>query len=544
MRNFFIKCTIISICAVGLTAYFWSPVLLALWVIIPVVLCGIYDMSQKKHTVLRNFPVLGHGRWIMELLRPPMYQYFVESDIEGVPINRMFRSVVYQRAKQEMDTVPFGTKVDVYRTGYEWMDHSLTAINAKTVDHDLRVTIGGPDCTKQYNASILNISAMSFGALSSNAVLSLNGGAKIGGFAHNTGEGGISRYHLDKGGDLIWQIGTGYFGCRTKDGNFSEELFRKKASLDNIKMIEIKLSQGAKPGHGGILPAVKNTPEIAEIRGVEPHTQVDSPPVHSTFSTPFGMMHFIQKLRELSGGKPIGLKLCLGRRSEFVAICKAMVVTKIKPDFITVDGGEGGTGAAPLEYVNSVGMPLREGLAFIIDCLTGFDLKKDIKVIASGKIISGFQIIKNLALGADLCNSARGMMLALGCIQALECNTNKCPTGITTQDPALIRGLVVADKEKRIAAFHEETVKSVVELLAASGLENTEQLDRSHIYRRTSSSEIRRYDEIFPYIDTGRLLEVPFAERFEQEMIESAPDSFAPAARIAYCGLKLKEVRK
>ncbi|MEN8264640.1 MAG: FMN-binding glutamate synthase family protein, partial [Nitrospirota bacterium] len=491
MRDIFIKYSIISICAVGLTAYFWPPVLLALWVIVPLVLCGIYDISQKKHTVLRNFPVVGHGRWIMELLRPPMYQYFVESDIEGVPINRMFRSVVYQRAKQEMDTVPFGTKVDVYRTGYEWMDHSLTAINAKTVDHDLRVTVGGPDCTKPYRASILNISAMSFGALSRNAVLALNGGAKIGGFAHNTGEGGISRYHLEKGGDLIWQVGTAYFGCRTKDGNFSEELFRGKSLHENIKMIEIKLSQGAKPGHGGILPAVKNTPEIAGIRGVEPHTQVDSPPAHSTFSTPIEMMHFIQKLRELSGGKPIGFKLCLGRRSEFVAICKAMTATKIRPDFITVDGGEGGTGAAPLEYANSVGMPLRDSLAFIVDCLTGFDLKKDIKVIASGKIISGFQIIKNLALGADLCNSARGMMLALGCIQALECNLNKCPTGITTQDQALTRGLVVTDKEKRVAAFHEETVKSVVELLAASGLESTEQLDRSHIYRRTSSSEIR-----------------------------------------------------
>ncbi len=542
MRDKFIKYSVGSICAVGLIAFFWPPVLWALCVIIPLVLCGFYDMRQTKHTLWRNFPVVGRGRWVMEALRPPLQQYFVESDVAGVPVNRMFRSVAYQRAKKEQDTVPFGTRVDVYRVGYEWMDHSMTAIHAKNVNHNLRITVGGPECKKPYSASIYNISAMSFGSLSKNAILALNGGAKIGGFAHNTGEGGVSPYHLDNGGDLIWQIGTGYFGCRTKDGNFSEELFGKMSTHDNIKMVEIKLSQGAKPGHGGILPALKNTPEIAEIRGVEPNTQVDSPPAHTSFATPVELMHFIKKLRELSGGKPIGFKLCVGRRSEFVAICKAMVQTGIRPDFITVDGGEGGTGAAPLEYSNSVGMPLRDGLAFVIDCLTGFDVKKDIKVIASGKLISGFQLIKNLALGADLCNSARGMLFALGCIQALQCNLNTCPTGITTQDPALTNGLVVADKKTRVAEFHKETVKSVVELLAASGFDSTEKLNRSHIYRRTSSSEIRRYDEIFPYVDTGSLLEAPFPERFEHEMTESAPDSFAPAACIAYCGLELKEV--
>ena len=542
MRDEFIKYSIGTICAVGLIAYFWPPVLWALLVIVPLILCGVYDMLQTKHTLWRNFPVVGRGRWVMEALRPPLHQYFVESDIEGVPVNRMFRSVVYQRAKKEQDTVPFGTKVDVYRVGYEWMDHSLTAINAKNANHDLRVTVGGPECRKPYSASIFNISAMSFGSLSKNAVLALNGGAKIGGFAHNTGEGGVSPYHLEKGGDLIWQVGTGYFGCRTKNGNFSEELFGKVSVLENIKMIEIKLSQGAKPGHGGILPALKNTPEIAEIRGVEPHTQVNSPPVHTTFATPVELMHFIKKLRELSGGKPTGFKLCLGRRSEFVAICKAMIETGIRPDFITVDGGEGGSGAAPLEYTNSVGMPLRDSLAFIIDCLTGFDVKKDIKVIASGKIISGFQVIKNLALGADLCNSARGMMLALGCIQSLRCNLNTCPIGIATQDPSLTKGLVIADKEERVAGYQEETVKSVVELLAASGFESTEKLNRSHIYRRVSSSEIRRYDEVFPYVGTGSLLEAPYPVRFEHEMIESAPDSFSPAVCIAYYGRKLKEV--
>lgn len=542
MRKKFILYSIASLCVIGSIAYFWQPVLWLLALIVPIILCGVYDILQTSHTLLRNFPVIGRGRWVMEALRPPLHQYFVESDIEGVPFNRMFRSVVYQRSKQELDTVPFGTKVDVYRVGYEWMDHSLTTIGKENFSGDLRVTVGGADCRKPYSASIFNISAMSFGALSKNAVLALNGAARIGSFAHNTGEGGISPYHLEKGGDLIWQIGTAYFGCRLKDGDFSGELFMEKAALENVKMIELKLSQGAKPGHGGILPAAKNTPEIAGIRGVKPYTQIDSPPTHSAFSTPKEMMHFIQKLRELSGGKPIGFKLCIGRRSEFVAICKAMVETKIKPDFITVDGGEGGTGAAPVEYTNSVGMPLRDGLAFVVDCLTGFDLKKDIKIIVSGKILTGFHLIKNLALGADLCNSARSMMLALGCIQALECNRNKCPTGITTQDPELIKGLVVDDKEKRVANYHRETIKSVTELLAASGLKSAVKLNRSHIHRRTSSTETRRYDEIFPYIQPGDLLEAPYPERFEHEMKEAAVDSFAPAVCIACCGRELQEV--
>jgi glutamate synthase domain-containing protein 2 len=542
MRRKFITYSIVSLCIVAVAAYFWLPVLWVLAIIIPLILCGVYDMMQTRHTLWRNFPLVGRGRWIMEMLRPPLHQYFVESDIEGVPINRMFRSVVYQRAKKALDTVPFGTRVDVYRVGYEWMDHSLAAIHSENMDPDPRVTVGGPDCSKQYNASIFNISAMSFGALSKNAILALNGGALIGGFIHNTGEGGISPYHLEKGGDLVWQIGTGYFGCRTKDGKFSPELFREKAALDQVKMIELKLSQGAKPGHGGILPAVKNTPEIAAIRGVKPHTQVDSPPVHSAFSNPLGMMKFIQKLRELSGGKPVGFKLCLGRRSEFVAICKAMSETNIRPDFITVDGGEGGTGAAPLEYSNSVGVPLRDGLAFVTDILTGFDLKKDIKVIASGKILSGFHLIKNIALGADICSSARGMMLALGCIQALECNQNTCPTGITTQNSEFTRGLVVADKEKRVANYHGETVKTVVELLAASGLDSTGKLTRSHIHRRDSATTTKRYDEIYPYVTPGRLLEAPYPARFEQEMQEANSCDFAPGVCVAFYGPKLKKV--
>lgn len=526
MRQVFILCSFITVFGFAFIGSFWPLFLWAFVLIIPLVIVGVYDMTQTQHTLWRNFPLLARWRWIMEALRGPMHQYFVESDTGGAPINRMFRSVVYQRAKKHLDTLPLGTKVDVYRTGYEWMDHSLSALNESDIKKDLRVLIGGSDCLQPYDASLFNISAMSFGALSKNAVLALNGGAKIDNFAHNTGEGSISPYHLEPGGDLIWQIGTGYFGCRSEDGRFSEELFKKNAKLSNVKMIEIKLSQGAKPGHGGILPAAKNTPEIAKIRNTKAYTQVDSPPTHSTFSSPIEMMHFIKKLRDLSGGKPIGFKLCVGRRSELVAICKAMVETGIKPDFITVDGGEGGTGAAPLEYSNSVGVPLRDGLAFVVDCLMGFGLKKDIKIIVSGKIITGFHLIKNFALGADLCNSARGMMLALGCIQSLECNKNKCPTGITTQNPKFTAGLVVADKKQRVANFHYETIQSVRELLAASGLDQVKLINRSHIHRRVSATKTLRYDQVFPYVATGSLLQAPYPEQFEQEMKEATANSF------------------
>ncbi|MCW8931546.1 MAG: FMN-binding glutamate synthase family protein [Gammaproteobacteria bacterium] len=526
MRHIFILYSIISVCLIALIGVFLPWFFWAYALIIPLLLVGVYDMTQKEHSLWRNYPLMARWRWIMEALRGPMHQYFVEPETGGAPTNRMFRSVVYQRAKKHLDTVPLGTKVDVYRNGYEWMDHSLSALRESAIEKDLRVLVGGSECLQPYDASLFNISAMSFGALSENAILALNSGAKIGHFAHNTGEGSISPHHLEPGGDLIWQVGTGYFGCRNKEGLFSDELFKKKANLNNVKMIEIKLSQGAKPGHGGILPAAKNTPEIAEIRNTEPYVQVDSPPTHSAFSTPIEMMHFIKKLRDLSGGKPIGFKLCIGRRSEFVAICKAMVETGIKPDFITVDGGEGGTGAAPLEYSNSVGVPLRDALAFVIDCLMGFDLKKEIKVIASGKVITGFHLIKNLALGADLCNSARGMMLALGCIQSLECNKNKCPTGIATQNPKFTVGLVVEDKKTRVANYHYETIQSVRELLAASGLEQTKLLNRSHIHRRVSATKTLRYDQVFPYIVTGSLLEAPYPEQFEQEMKEATANSF------------------
>ena len=456
----------------------------------PVLVLGFYDYFQTKRTIVRNFPLFGRGRYVMEALRPKIYQYFVESDVDGTPISRVFRNVIYQRAKGARDTVPFGTEFDVYSSGYEWMDHSLAALDAREMDHDLRVSEGGPDCKQPYRASILNIFAMSFGALSRNAILALNGGVKLGGFAHNTGEGSISPSHLEPGGDLIWQVGTGYFDCRTKDGSFCPESFSEKSQMEPVKMIEIKLSQGAKPGHGGILPASKNTPKIAQIRAVEVGTEVVSPLAHTAFRTPLEMVEFIAQLRELSGGKPIGIKLCLGVRSEFLGVCRAMAQTGIKPDFITVDGGEGGTGAAPVEHTNSVGSRMPDGLAFVVDALIAFDLRKDIRVNTSGKIFTGFHIVRALALGAGMTVSARAMMLALGCIQALECNTNNCPTGITTQNPDLTAGLVPSQKRVRIAQFHRGTVKATEELLAAAGLHNTQQLQRRHIFRRCGETQV------------------------------------------------------
>lgn len=515
-----------TIALVLILQFYWPPILFSLLVFIPLIVLGVHDIRQPNHTLMRNFPIFGRGRWVMEILRGPIRQYFIESDTDGVPINRMFRSVVYQRAKRARDTVPFGTKVDVYRVGYEWIAHSLTARVANDDLNQLRVLVGGKHCKQKYSASIFNVSAMSFGALSANAIESLNGGAQKCGCAHNTGEGAISPYHLKHGGDLIWQVGTGYFGCRDKEGNFNPTMFKEKAAIESVKMIEIKLSQGAKPGHGGILPANKNTPEIAAIRGVEAGTRVDSPPGHTAFSNPTELMHFIQQLRELSDGKPIGFKICVGSHVEFLSICKAMVETGIHPDFITVDGGEGGTGAAPLEYTNSIGMPLRDGLAFVCDCLTGFGLKDEIKVIASGKILTGFHIVKNLALGADLSYSARGMMLALGCIQALECNSNSCPTGIATQNPALAHGLVVEDKISRVANYHDGTVHSVAEIVAAAGLDHTRQLARHHIYRRVSQTQICTYEEIFPEMESGVLLEAPYPERFQKDMEHSSADYF------------------
>ena len=506
----------------------WPPFFWAFLFIGPIVILGIYDLYQPKHSIVRNYPVFGRLRYLAEDLRPKIYQYFVESDTNGKPFSRLNRSLIYQRAKKETDTIPFGTQLDVYENGYEWLSHSINAISHHELNEDPRVQVGGPDCKQPYSASIFNISAMSFGSLSENAILALNGGAFMGNFAHNTGEGGISDHHTDPKGDLIWQIGTGYFGCRHHDGTFNDEAFAERSALPQVKMIEIKLSQGAKPGHGGILPASKVTPEISRIRLVKEGFDVISPPGHAAFTTPMELVAFVQRLRKLSKGKPVGIKLCIGRKSEFFAICKAMVETGIYVDFITVDGGEGGTGASPQEFSNAVGMPLREGVAFVYDVLAGFDLKKHIKIIASGKIASGFDIVKNIALGADICNSARGMMFALGCIQALECNMNTCPTGVATQDPSLMKGLVVEDKKVRVFNFHRLTVASAIELLGAAGLRHPYQLTRAYINRRISSNVMQSYIETFPYIPEGSLLQTPYPSRFELGMALSTPETFSP----------------
>lgn len=488
----------------------------ALWAFVvfgPIFILGVSDILQKKQTIKRNYPVIGNFRYALEKIRPEIMQYFVETDTEGRPFNRLFRSIIYRRAKKVNDTVPFGTQMDVYRVGYEWMDHSIYAEPTKYYQKQPRVLVGNEDCKQPYLASILNVSAMSYGSLSKNAVSALNLGAKKHKFAHNTGEGGLSPFHK-LGGDVIWQVGTGYFGCRTKDGKFSPEAFKETASDKCVKMIEIKISQGAKPGHGGILPAAKNTPEIAGIRGVEPYTDVHSPPNHSTFRTPPELCKWIKELRDLSGGKPIGFKICVGKKSEFTDICLAMIETGIKPDFIVVDGGEGGTGAAPMEFSNSLGMPLRDALAFVSNTLVGFDLKKDITLIASGKIITGFHIARAIALGADMVYSARAMMMAIGCIQALQCNSNTCPVGVATQDKSLMKGLDIDNKAVRVANYHAETLKSFVELTAATGLHEPNQIRREHINRRVSMNRAMKYSEIFPYIGKGSLLDPNFLDQY------------------------------
>jgi glutamate synthase domain-containing protein 2 len=522
-RAFYATTASLLVLAVAL-ALFWPRGLWAFVVLGPLLALGVHDVTQRKRAVLRNFPVLGHGRYLLEMIRPEINQYFIESDTDGRPFGRDMRSLVYQRAKGTLDTTPFGTQQDVYQVGYEWIHHSLTAKHPPA--EVPRVMIGAGSCAQPYAAALLNVSAMSYGALSRNAILALSRGAKAGGFAHNTGEGGISPYHLAGGADLIWQIGTGYFGCRSEDGGFNRELFQQKAKLESVKMIEIKLSQGAKPGHGGILPAAKLTPEISEIRHVPMGRDVLSPPVHSAFSTPLEMLDFIEELRELSGGKPVGFKLCVGNRAEFVAICKAMVESRKHPDFITVDGAEGGTGAAPLEFSNSVGMPLREGLAFVHNALTGFRLREKVRVIASGKIITGFHMAKVLAQGADLCNSARGMMLSVGCIQARRCHSNECPVGVATQNPELVAGLDVEDKQERARRFQAATVHSFLEILGAAGLSHPSELEPRHIMRRVSVTEVKSYAEIFDYIEPGSLLWDPVPQSFEEDCARSRSDSF------------------
>jgi len=478
----------------------WLSVIIA-----PIIALGVYDILQVRSTIPRIYPVIGRLRYFFESIRPEIQQYFVESDINGIPVNREFRSLVYQRAKHVRDTRPFGTLFDVYRQGYEWTNHSLSP---KPMPAEMpRVIIGGSQCSQPYSASYLNISAMSYGALSKNAITALNTGAKLGGFYHNTGEGGISPYHIKGGGDLVWQIGTGYFACRSKDGHFDPELFQQKAASPQIKMIEIKLSQGAKPGHGGILPKSKLTEEIAQIRHVPMGEDVISPPAHSEFSDPAGLLNFVRQLRELSNGKPVGFKLCVGYKGEFLSICKAMLETGITPDFITIDGGEGGTGAAPVELTNSVGTPLRDALSFVHNALIGVGLRDQIKLIASGKIFSAFHLLRALALGADIVNSARGMMFALGCIQSRQCNANTCPTGIATQDPARYRQLNIQAKGQRVANFHKASVHALMEMVTSMGLSSPSQVLPCHLHRRIESSTLKTYAELYDWLDNGCLLQ-------------------------------------
>jgi glutamate synthase domain-containing protein 2 len=481
---------------------------------------------QKRHAILRSYPIAAHFRFLFEEIRPEIRQYFLESDTDGTPFNRDKRSIVYQRAKGQLDKRPFGTQRDVYATGFEWLNHSLQpADSAKT---PFRITVGGPDCKQPYELSVYNISAMSFGALSANAIRSLNKGAAMGGFAHDTGEGSISRYHREFGGDLIWEIGSGYFGCRTLDGKFSPENFAGQALDPQVKMIEIKLSQGAKPGHGGVLPGPKVTAEIAVTRGVQQGVDCVSPARHSAFSSPRELMGFIAQLRDLSGGKPVGFKLCIGHPWEFLSLCKAMLATQTYPDFIVIDGAEGGTGAAPLEFVDHIGMPLRDGLIFAHNALVGIGARDRIKIGAAGKITSAFDMARVMALGADWCNAARGFMFAVGCIQAQSCHTDRCPTGVATQDPVRQRAVVVEDKSVRVAQFHSSTIKALAEVIAAAGLTHPDQLRPHHISKRIGTSEVKSYAELYPWLKPGELLQGSDDHAYRHAWAIASADSFTP----------------
>lgn len=492
-------------------------------------LIGIGDLLQTRHAVRRNYPILGNIRYLVEGIRPEIRQYLLEGDAEQLPFSRAQRSLVYSRAKNEGADKPFGTLSDVYQNGFEFISHSMRPAPL-TDPCSFRVEIGGPQCSQPYSASLFNISAMSFGSLSANAIRALNEGAKLGQFYHDTGEGSISPYHREHGGDLVWELGSGYFGCRASDGRFDPERFAAQAASPQVKMIEIKLSQGAKPGHGGILPKHKVTEEIANTRGVPMGEDCISPSRHSAFSTPTEMLQFIAQLRELSGGKPVGFKFCLGHPWEFMGIVKAMLETGILPDFIVVDGKEGGTGAAPLEFTDHLGVPLREGLLFVHNTLVGSNLRDKIKLGASGKIVSAFDIARVLAIGADWANSARGFMFAIGCIQSQSCHTNKCPTGVATQDPLRQRALIVEDKAQRVYNFHRNTLKALAEMLAAAGLDHPAQIDAKHLVQRMSATEIKLFAQQHVFLAPGELLSGQIEGEFYERMWRMArADSFEPA---------------
>jgi glutamate synthase domain-containing protein 2 len=495
---------------------------------------GVRDLRQTRHAVLRNYPVIGHLRFLFEWVRPEIRQYFLESDSEAVPFSRNQRSLVYQRSKGEPDKRPFGTQLDVHQTGYEWINHSM--VPTVLPSHDFRTPIGGARCTQPYSASLFNISAMSFGALSANAILALNKGAQRGHFFHDTGEGSISSHHRVHGGDLVWEIGSGYFGCRNDDGSFNAEKFSANARDPQVKLIELKLSQGAKPGHGGVLPGPKVSAEIAAARGVPVGVDCVSPAAHSAFATPLQLLQFIDRLRTLSGGKPVGFKLCIGHPWEWFAIAKAMLESGLLPDFIVIDGGEGGTGAAPLEFTDHVGTPLQEGLRLVHNTLVGLNLRSQIRLGCAGKIVSAFDVARAIALGADWCNSARGFMFALGCIQAQHCHTGACPTGVTTQDPLRQQALVVPDKAERVYRFHQNTLEALRELVQAAGLQHPGQITAAHIVRRTADSEVRLLQRLLVTVAPGELLAAARGDQpwphnvFKQYWPLASAHSFQPVA--------------
>ncbi len=524
VRQGFYVLSILLFIAVGLIALLWPPILWVLIVLIPLFLVGVYDATHGVHNVLRNYPVIGHIRYFAEFIRPEIQQYFVASNLSGRPFPRETREVILSGAMGGDGIQPFGTQHDLMSPGIEFAMHSMAP---KEPPADFaRVSFGGPECSKPYSASRLNVSAMSYGALSKNAVIAMNRGAALAGCYQDTGEGGLTPHHLAGGGDIVWELGTGYFGCRTAEGNFDPEKFRERASDDRVKMVEIKVSQGAKPSHGGVLPAAKITEEISEIRGVPMGQDCISPPAHTAYSNPRGMMEFIVQLRELSGGKPVGFKLCIGRHSEFMSIVKGMLATGVTPDFIVIDGSEGGTGAAPLEFSNSLGLPINEGLSFAQACLVGAGLHDRIRLVASGKIATGFDMVVKMALGADTCNMARPFMFTIGCIQSLRCHTNTCPTGVATQDPERYKAIDIERKMRQVSGFHHKTLESCMALMGAMGVTCTEDLTPDHIFLRGDDGTALTYRKLYPWLDPGALTGGPLPQPFDSYWSAASADRF------------------
>jgi glutamate synthase domain-containing protein 2 len=520
----------VAVVVVSVWGAFWTPALWGLVLFIPLSALGLADLTQTAHTLWRNYPIVSRIRWLFDDLRPYLRAYIVESDLEGRPFSRDERALVYARAKGDEDATPFGTELDVYSGGYEWFSHSIapTAITG----HDFRVQIGGPQCSQPYWASLLNISAMSFGSLGANAIEALNKGAAKGGFYHDTGEGGISPYHTRHGGDLVWEIGSGYFGCRFPEGGFDPERFERRSKDPQVKMIEIKLSQGAKPGHGGMLPGAKVTAEIAATRHVPQGVDCISPAAHSAFSSPREMMQFVARLRELSGGKPVGIKLCVGHPHEVFAVMKAMIETGILLDYIVVDGGEGGTGAAPLELTNNFGAPLKDGLTLVRNALVGAGLREHVRIGAAGKVYSAASIAANCAMGADWSNAARAFMFALGCVQSLRCHVGTCPTGVATQDPSRQRGLVVEDKAERVWRFHQKTMLALAEITRAAGLEHPSEFRDSHLHQHLMGKASSEATVAYPVLEAGSLLADPNATPYAAYWAAAQVDSFRPALKV------------